>query len=153
MIKIGTTKGYTVLYDERRKLFVLQDAEGNELTSGATQDEVEAKAGKLSQLAFKLPILALKVSGFNLEKGRVTSVNPDERSAYFVYDNKKYGSHAKLHLPSDAYELTEANSQIYEQMQQCHSQIVLFQERIQSLIGQLEKRMDLDYFGLKSKPW
>ena len=150
MIRIGTARGYTILYDEKRKLFILEDAAGNEVASDATQDGVETKAEKLSQLAFKFPIPALKVSGLALSKGRVTSFNADDRAAYFAYDDKRYGSHQKLRLNYDhAYELTEANSRILEQVKQYSSQIKAIEEMISSLQDQLEKRIDLAYFGLK----
>ena len=150
MIKIGTAKGYTILYNEKQKLFILEDADGNEVASGATQDEVEAKAEKLSKQAFKFPISALKVNGLALSKGRVTSFNADERSAYFAYDDKRYGSHQKLRLRYDhAYELTEANSRILEQVEQYCSQGKEIEEKISSLIDQLEKPINLSYFGLK----
>jgi hypothetical protein len=150
MITIGTAKGYPILYDEKRKLFILEDAEGNEVASGATQDEVEAKAGKLSKLAFKFPIPAFKVNGLVLNKGRVTSLDVDGKSVYFSYDDKKYGSHEKLRLRYDhACELTEANSRIHEQVKQYHNQIKEIEEKISSLINQLEKPIDLSYFGLK----
>ncbi len=150
MIKIGTAKGYTILYDERRRLFILQDAEGNEVASGATQQDVEAKAEKLSKQAFKFPIPALKISGLALSKGRVTSLNADDKSTYFSYDEKTYGSHQKLRLRYDhAYELTEANSRIDEQVEQYNSQIKEIEGKISSLIDQLEKPINLSYFGLK----
>jgi len=150
MIKIGTAKGYTILYNEKGKLFTLEDADGNEVASGATQDEVEAKADKLSKQAFKFPIPALKVSLLALSKGRVTSFNADDRAAYFAFDDKRYGSHQKLRLNYDrAYELTEANGRIHEQVEQYRSQIKEIEEKISSLIDQLEKRIDLSYFGLK----
>jgi len=150
MIKIGTAKGYTILYDEKGKLFSLEDADGNEVASGGTQDEVEAKADKLSKQAFKFPIPALKVSGLALSKGRVTSFNADDRAAYFAYDDKRYGSHTKLRLNYDhAYELTEANAKIAGEVEECHRQITEREEIIQSLISQLEKPIDRSYFGLK----
>ncbi|GAJ03748.1 unnamed protein product [marine sediment metagenome] len=150
MIQVGIVKGYTILYDEKRKLFILEDADGNEVASGATQNEVEAKAEKLSKQAFNFPIPALKVTGLDLSKGRVTSFNADTKSAYFAYDDKRYGSHQKLRLKYDhAYELTEANSRIHEQVEQYRNQIKEIEEKISSLIDQLEKRIDLSYFGLK----
>ncbi len=150
MIKIGIAKGYTILYDEKQKLFTLEDADGNEVASGATQGEVEAKADKLSKQAFKFPIPALKVSGLVLSKGRVTSFNTDERAAYFAYDDKRYGSHQKLRLAYEhACELTEANAQIAGQVEECHKQITEIEAKIRSLISQLEKPIDLSYFGLK----
>ena len=150
MIKIGTARGYTILYDEKQKLFTLEDADGNEVASGGTQDEVEAKAEKLSKQAFKFPIPALKVSGLALSKGRVTSFNADDRAAYFAYDDKRYGSHTKLRLNYDhAYELTEANAQIAGQVEECHRQITEIEEKAKSLISQLEKPIDRSYFGLK----
>ena len=150
LIKIGTTRGYKILYDDKQKLFILEDADGNEVASGARQDEVEAKAEKLSKQAFKFPIPALKVNGLVLNKGRVTSVNTDDKSAYFSYDDKTYGSHQKLRLRYDhAYELTEANSGIHEQIEQYRNQIKEIEKKISSLIDQLEKPIDLAYFGLK----
>ncbi len=151
MIKVGIAKGYTILYDEKRKLFILEDADGNEVASGATQQDVELKAEKLSKQAFKFPIPALKVSHLSLEKGRVTSVNTDEKSAYFAYDDKRYGSHQKLRLRYDhAYELTVANYRIYEQVEQYRGQIKEIEGKIESLIDQLEKPINLAYFGLNN---
>ncbi len=107
MIRIGATRGYTILYDEKRKLFVLQDASGDEVASSATQDEVEATVEKLSKQAFKFPMPALKVSGLTLYKGRVTSFNAADKSAYFAYDAKTYVCHVRLRLRNDrAYEFT-----------------------------------------------
>lgn len=150
MIKIGTAKGYTILYDEKQKLFILEDADNNGVASGATQGEVEAKAEKLSKQAFKFPIPALKTNRLVLYKGRVTSINMDDKSVYFVFDDKGYGSHQKLRLTYDhAYELTEANSRIHEQVEQYHSQIKEIEGKLDSLIKQLEKPINLSYFGLK----
>ena len=150
MIKIGTARGYTILYDEKQKLFILEDADGNDVASGVRQDEVEAKAEKLSKLAFKFPIAALKVSHLALQKGRVTSVNADEKAAYFSFDDKTYGSHMKLRLAYDkACELTEANTRIYDEVAQYRSQIKEIEGKIESLIKQLEKPIDLSYFGVK----
>jgi len=150
MIKVGLAKGYTILYDEKRKLFILEDADGNEVASGATQNDVETKADKLAKQAFKFPIPALKVSGLALSKGRITSINADEKSSYFAYDDKTYGSHQKLRLRYDhACELTVANAQIAGQVEECRKQIKEIEEKIKSLIDQLEKRIDLSYFGLK----
>jgi len=152
MIKIATTKGYTVLYDEKLKRFILEDTEGDEVGSGATQEDVELKAEKLSKQAFKFPIPALKVSHLALEQGRVTSVNQDDRSAYFAFDDKTKGSHVKLHLAYDhAYELTEVNSRIYAEVEESRSQIKAIEAKIKSLIAQLEKPIDLSYFGLKER--
>jgi hypothetical protein len=150
MIEIGTTRGFTILYDYRRKLFILKDTEGNEVASGPTQDEVEAKAEKLSKRAFNFPISALKVTNLNVYKGRVTSVNADDRSAYFAYDDKTLGSHEKLHLRyNQPYELTEANAQIAGQVEEYRKQIAEIEGKVKSLISQLEKPIDLAYFGLK----
>ena len=150
MIKVGTARGYTILYDEKRKLFILEDADGNEVASGERQDEVEVKAEKLSKRAFKFPIPALKISHLHLEKGRVTSLNTADRSAYFSLDDKTDGSHTKLRLKYDqSCELTEANSRIHEQVEQYRSQIKEVEGKIESLIGKLEKPINLAYFGLK----
>jgi len=153
MIKVGTAKGYTILYDILRKLFTLEDAIGNEVASGATQGEVELKADKLSKQAFKFPIPALKVGGVTLQKGRVTSLDADGRAVYFAYADKTYGSHTKLRLKYDhVCELTDLNAQIAGQVEECHKQIKEIEEKIRSLTSQLEKPIDLAYFGLKD-PW
>lgn len=155
MIKVGTTKGFEIYYDENRKLFLLQDAEGNEVASGATQDDVESKAKKLSTQNFKFPIPAFaKGYGRSLEKGRVTSLNSEDRSVYFSYDDKSsFHSHSKLHLGRvgagyNPFEITEANTQIYAQVQECHNLIEETNLKIEGLLGQLEKPIDLVYFGL-----
>jgi len=151
MIKIGTTRGFTIVYDETHKLFALQDAQGDEVALGTTQKDVELKAEKLSKQAFKFPIPALKVDNLYLQQGRVTSVNMDDKSAYFVYDDK-HKSKRKLHLRYDhAYELTEANSRIYTEVAKSREQIKEIEDKIRSLISQLEKPMGLSYFGLKER--
>ena len=150
MIKIGTARGFTIIYDEKRKLFVLQDAQGDEVASGVTQEDVEMKAEKLSKQAFKFPIPAFKVSGLGLHQGRVTSVNADDRAVYFAYDDKTSGSHTKLRLRYDhTYELTETNSRIYAEVAKSRENIKEIEDKIRSLISQLEKPIDLSYFGLK----
>ena len=152
MITIGTARGFTIIYDEKRKLFVLQNAQGDEVASGATQEIVEVKAEKLSKQAFNFPIHALRVSGDHLQQGRVTSVNLDDNSAYFAYDDKTYGSHTKLRLRYDhAYELTEANSRICAEVAKYLEQIKEIEDKIKSLISQLEKPIDFSYFGMKER--
>ncbi|GAI19473.1 unnamed protein product [marine sediment metagenome] len=129
MIKIGTIRGFTIIYDESRRLFVLHDTQNDEVASGATQADLELKAKELSRQAFKFPIPALKVSGLSLDQGRVTSVNMDDQSAYFAFDNKTYQHHSKLHLRSaDAYELTEANSRICAEVAKSQEQIKEIQD-------------------------
>ncbi|GAI98522.1 unnamed protein product, partial [marine sediment metagenome] len=94
----------------------------------------------------------LKVSGLSLQQGRVTSVNVDDRAAYFAYADKTYGTHTKLRLAYDhAYELTEANSRIYAEVAKSREQIKQIEDKIRSLFSQLEKPMDLSYFGLKER--
>lgn len=150
--KLGEVKGYTITYDTRDKLFRLKNKNGDEVGSGKSQDDVELKAEKLSKQPFKFPIVALKVSHLSIEKGRVTSFNADDRAAYFSFDNKSYGSHMKLRLGCDkAYELTEANSRLYDEVFKCRSQIKEIEGKIESLIKELEKPINLDYFGLKER--
>lgn len=82
----------------------------------------------------------LKVAGLGLGQGLVTSVNPNDRSAYFAFDDRAYGNHTKLRLRYDrAYELTEANSRIYAKVAKYQGQIKEIEDKIRSLLSKLEK--------------
>lgn len=152
MIEIGTTKGFTIFYDRGQKLFILKDTQGIEVATAASQAELEAEAVKLSKLAFKSPIPALKVDRLTLRKGRVTSFNPDDKAAFFSFDDKRHFSHTKLKLQWDhAFELTEANSRIYERVEEWHRQIEGIEEKIKELISNLEKPLNLSYFDIKEE--
>lgn len=152
--KIGEVKGYTITYDSRDKLFHLKDAEDEEVGSGKTQDEVEAQADKLIKQGFAFPIPAVQKGGaYFLHLGKVTSVNLENKSCRFVYQEKgEYRSHTKVHLGhTDAYELTEHNKGIFQKVMALREQIDRLQSETAGLIDHLEKPINLAYFGLKGE--
>jgi len=148
---IGEVKGYTITYDSRDKLFRLKNAEGEEVGSGKTQDEVEQQADKLSKQGFTFPIPALLAGSWHIDKGKVTSVNLGDRSATFIYHDKAdYRSRAKIHLrTSHAHELTPKNEQIYQEVVQREEQVLKLHKEIEQFTKELENPINLSYFGLK----
>lgn len=147
--KIGEAKGYTIVYDSHDRLFYLRDKDDIDVGSGKTQEEVEKKADALAKQGFNFPILALEKTNLYLRKGKVTSLNIDDRSAYFVYDDKNVGSHTKIHLHYDkVYELTPENEVVFNQVMAGRNTIVRVEKEIEALLGKLEKPINLSYFGL-----
>lgn len=156
MVKISEVKGYTVWYSPPYKKFLLLDKDGNEVGSGQTQDEVEQKAKKLTKSTYKFPIPAFKVHYQDrVVKGRITSINPQNRTLYFSYDDKKLGSHEKVHLRWDKnlVKVTDANSRIQEQVEGHRAQIKSIEDQIHALIGQLEEPITPEYFGMEKDKW
>jgi hypothetical protein len=148
--KIGEAKGYAIVYDSRDRLFRLRDKDDVDVGSGKTQEEVEKKADALAKQNFKLPIPALEHSGLYLWRGKITSLNIDDKSAQFVYDDKKHGSHSKIHLHYDrVHELTPQNEEIFKQVMAGRNTIVGIEKGIEALMEKLEKPINLSYFGLK----
>jgi len=156
MVKISEVRGYTVFYSSEYKQFILRDKEENEVARAKTQEQVELQIEKLVKLAYKFPIPAFKLHyAGEVMKGRITSLNPDDKSAYFAYDDKRLGSHEKVRLISDrVFEITEANTIIHEQVIQYHAEIKSIEGKINALIQQLEKPINREYFGLdKDTGW
>lgn len=152
MIKITVTKGYTIFYDSSYKVFRLQDAEGDEVASGATQEEMEQKADKLSKQAFSFPIRAIYCSMNTPDIGRVTSINIDKEEVWFASDtNTGYGSRQKRRLSaSGLFELSDANNMIISQVEDKRRRMAGLSTEIATLIKQLEKPINLAYFGLRA---
>ncbi|MBU1082469.1 MAG: hypothetical protein KKB59_18430 [Spirochaetes bacterium] len=148
--KIGEVKGYTIVYDSRDRLFCLRDKDGADVGSGATQEEVEKKADVLAKQSFKFPIPALESTGRYLQKGKITSFNIDNKSAQFVYEDRTYGSHTKIHLRHDkVHELTPQNEEISKEVTARRNKIAEIETEVGALISKLEKPINLSYFGLK----
>ncbi len=151
--EVGKFRGYTILYDSRDRLFRLRDADGQDVGSGKTQEEAEEQAKKLIKLAYKFPIEALKVSNLYVSRGKVTSLNPSDCSMRFVFAKDQaslYGTVMKVHLRRgpDIYEATEANKEIANQIDVARGHIKEIEGRIPSLIEQLERPMNMEYFKL-----
>lgn len=150
--KIGEVKGYTIFYDSTVKEFRLRDALGEEVGSGKTQDAVEEQAKKLSKQAYKFPIPAVLATYRSAERGKVTSVNLDNRSMRFVYEEKTYyQSHTKIHLGSGdkVFELTHPNEQLLTEIQSRRANIETIDKEIEELVKRFEKPIGLKYFNLK----
>jgi len=152
VVKIQDKDGYGVFYDPERKLFYLEDAEGNEVVSELTQERLEAEIPKITKQAFKLPIPAILSRYSSMEKGRITSLNLQRGSVYFSYDDKSHGKTEKVVLQYDKgiYELTEENERIILQIEDCRAQEKELKDEIETLKEQLEKPITLEYFGLKN---
>jgi hypothetical protein len=149
-VKIQDKNGYSVFYDPERKLFYLEDAEGNEVGSASTQDKVEALIPEITKLAFKLPIPAILSLHSSVEKGRITSLNLHQGTAYFSYDDKGHGTTEKIALQYDkaVYELTEGNERIVSQIEKNLAQKKRLTDQIEALKEQFERPINLEYFGM-----
>lgn len=149
--QIGVIKGFYMSYNTRVKRFYLRDKEGQELGNKETQDAIETLAAKMAKQSFPLPIKAIEASNLKLRSGRITSVNPDDRTAYFSLDEKSgYYSHTKVRLNySHVFERTEKNEKTMQLVEQYHLDIKRVEDKIEELIKELEKPIDLAYFGLK----
>lgn len=151
--KVVDFRGYTIFYNTTDRLFHLEDAEGADIGSGKTQEEVEELAKKVSKLRHKFPIDAFKVSNLYVYSGRVTSLNPDDSSVRFVYGEdagySSQGSHTKERIRwAKIYEATEANKEVVVRIGELRSKIKAFEAEIGDLIKALEKPMDSKYFNL-----
>lgn len=149
--EVGKFRGYTILYDNRDRLFHLRDADGQDVGSGKTQEDAEEHAKKLVKLAYKFPIEALSVSGSYVFKGKVTSLNPDDYSVRFAYAEHRAATKEHLRRGSHIYEATEANKEIASQVDMARGHIKEIEEKIRSLISQLERPMNLKYFKLPER--
>lgn len=150
MFKIGKKEGYEIGYDADRRLFCVQDQDGNEVATGATQEIVEAQITMIAKQAFKLPIPAIKVGYSGVARGRITSVNAQRGTAYFSYDDKRQASSTKVALQydHDLYEVTEANENTALLIDEGYKRKGELEEEIKRLKAQFEKPIDMQYFGL-----
>lgn len=150
--EITKYKGYTIVYERRDKSFHLIGADGESVASAKTQDELECQADKIVKLSFPFPIPALEVSGRTMKRGRVTSLNPDDQSIRFSYDEKSsWHSHSKHHLRDSytpVYEATDHNEAIAVQLDEKEAHIRATEEEMRGLIRGLEKPINVTYFNL-----
>ncbi len=150
-VKVGERKGFVIMYDPSGKDFHLQNSDGDEVGSGKTQEDMEKVADKLSKLKFQFPILAFNVSSGRVEEGKVTSLNVDERTIWFVGTvSRGYGSgRSKRHLRyRHVFEKTEHNVALVGEIGMLRAKIKNMEEDISMMIGQFDKPMNSKYFGL-----
>ena len=148
--KIGETHGFAMFYDTINKKFILNNADGEQVGEGETQDVVEAQAEKLAKTKFPFPIAAIQVSQSQLFTGRITSLNVGDNRVWFSFDEKtNYRTREKTDLSyRKVYEITPANKKIMEGVAKKCADIKVIQAEIQELIACLEKPITPKYFGL-----
>ena len=151
--KIGKVETFDLYYDTGRRKFCLENAEGDEVATAQTQAEVEEQAKQLLKKQLSLPIPAFRVSSHAVIRGRITSINPSERSAWFVADKGEHGTYGSgrekvdfryLHL----YQVTPANEETAKAIKERLNAIALFGKEIADLIKKLEKHINEQFFNL-----
>ncbi len=151
--EIAVYKGYRIVYERREKLFHLIAVDNESVASAKSQEELEGMADKMVKLSFPFPIQAFHASGWRLSPGKVTSLNPDDRSMRFSFDDKRWRSTTKVHftyaLSTSVYEATEANRAIAARLDGKEAQVTALEEEMTQLISQLEKPMNKEYFKLE----
>lgn len=146
-VKIGSKEGFTTYYDPAGKKFYLTDPEGNEVAAEDTQEKVEGAISQLIKDRFKLPIIAVRSSGNKYCKGRITSVNLDNNTAWFAYDDKQRRSAEKIYLGhADTWELTPANLVLVTQINELQDKQTELDKQIRQLEKQFEKPIDRQHF-------
>lgn len=152
-IKIKEIYGYTLLYDERSKRFVVWDTDGTELANATTQDEAEVKAKTLHKQEFsRIPVMRV-VSDGRISRGELTSLNRDEKSAWVSMEKSErtWGSgRQKISLRYDSgyYEATETNLKTVEDIKAKREIIDGILAEIEGLRDTLDKPINLSYFGI-----
>ncbi len=152
-IKIKEIYGYKLGYQEGLERFVLEDTDGTELAYGKTQSEVEVKAKSLRQQEFKrIRIIKVQTEGVS-NLGELTSLNRDDNSAWVSMEKGEdsWGSGRSkiaLHYDHGFYEATETNLKILENIKGRRETLLQIKSDIDTLIGTLEKPINLAYFGI-----
>jgi len=150
MLFIKEFMGYKIYYDERKQKFQLENQEGDIVAERDTQAQAEDQAKMLSKQGFKrIKVLRIHDNGV-VQLGELTSMNRDDRSAWVITDRRYGKDRQKIHLGSNYgyHEVTEENLAIAEQAKKKCEQIEALTAEIKELKAGLEKRIDLDYFGL-----
>ncbi len=143
-VKIKDVQGYQIVYDTEFKRFELKTSTGELEASAPTQLELENKVIKLSKAEFS-PIEAY----YNLNSGRITSVNLDEQEAWFSYDKKTYlNTRTKVSLKynTNLYAKSPNNNSIKTQVDAKHEQRDKLYNEIIELQKKLDSPLDLAYF-------
>ena len=156
MIKIAEVAGFTIHYETREKKFVLIDHEGKRVASAFSQEKLEEKAKALQKQEFKrVPILKLESTG-QASPGEITSINIDDMTMWVVLkrqytdgserqvrEKERIGSH------TGCYEHTEHNLAVAEKIKEQHAIIDTAYAEARRLREQMEKPINLEYFGIK----
>ena len=152
-MRIKEIYGYTLVYDERMRRFLIEDTDGTELAHANTQDEAEVKAKALTKQEFKRIRIMRVVQDGQTVMGELTSLNRDDQSAWVSMGKSEhtYGSgrqRVSLRYDHCYYELTEANCKILEALTVKAENLKHIRGEIEALIDTLEKQINLGYFGI-----
>lgn len=147
MIKITEVSGYTIFYDPQFKSFHLKDAEGNDIDSSASQEELEKEAKALSRHDFKrIPIFT--VGEETIMKGEITSFNQLDRSMWVNMEGEGWRSgRRKVHLHTDTgyYLQSKGNLRIAEQIVAKGASIKAIRDEIEELEKSLKDPITGEY--------
>jgi hypothetical protein len=146
-VKVGSRDGYDTFYDPSSKKFRLRDSAGNEVASGDTQDEIDREIGQLVKNALKLPVLAIMWTYHKWEHGRITSVNLQNNTAWFL-DDKTRRHAEKVHLGGRAelFELTPANEALAKEVDDLLVKQKELEKQVEALRAKFEKPITHKYF-------
>ncbi len=143
-VKIKDVQGYQITYDTDFKRFELRTPTGELEASAPTQVELENKAIKLSKATFS-PIEAY----YDLDSGRITSVNLDEQEVWFSYDKQtNWQTRTKVFLKyaTSLYAKSPNNDSIKTQIDTRAKQIAKLNEEITELLKKWDSPLTLEYF-------
>lgn len=154
-VKVSEREGLTITYDSVYKEFRLRNCDSEEVGSGKTQEDVERQADKLSKQKFQFPILALAVNGLRVEDGKVTSLNIDGKTVWFVGPSAgRYSGDRGVRSNHNLrychiHEKTECNAVLLKKIVAQRIKVEEIEQDIKKQIDLMDKRMDLKYFGLE----
>ncbi len=137
-------------------MFYLIDADGNEIGSATTQAEAEKQAKTYAKQKFS----KVDVIQFGYEqkiiRGQLTSYNVDDQSAWVSMEKSRSsygGARQKVNLRGSTryYEATEKNLKLAEEIEAKGREALRVKTEADELKEQLEKNINLEYFGIKER--
>jgi len=154
--KIADYKTFQILYDPQSRHFIAKNADGDEVGTADSQSTLEKQLDALAKHRWTFPIRAFDSRNLIVTAGRITSLNPEERTFYFVADEDEVSGprrfttgRTKGRLTSSSlYEVTPRNEEIFVKVNDKRKQVKKLEEEITELQEGFEKKIDLEYFGL-----
>jgi len=157
LIQIKKTHGLDLKYDAERERFHLYDEGGTEIGSAETQAKAELIAKSHSKQKFSR--VAIISFGYDHEviKGELTSYNAEDKSAWVSMEkgSRSWGSgrqktdltYGSIHY----WEATEANLKLANEIEAMGKEVKRLQAEANKQEEQLEKGINLAYFGIKER--
>ena len=138
--------------------FYLYDTDGTEIGNAETQAKVEAIAKNHAKQKFsRVAIISFGYNNHELIKGVLTSYNLEDRSAWVSMETSPHtysSGRQKTDLGSSHlryWEATEKNLELAEKITRMGLEAKALQAEAGELEKQLEKGIDLAYFGIKER--